>query len=100
MIKQPLWPTCILAMAAAAQTPTDRAVLMLLESKCLVCHGEAKMSELDMRDFAGLAKGGKRGPAVVPGNAEDRLLYKAVQRSGELQMPPARAPLYTGRRSR
>ena len=63
-----------IAVIACAQTPLDQAARTLLESKCLVCHGENKMSGLDMRDAAGLAKGGKRGPAVVPGNAEASLL--------------------------
>ena len=74
-----------IAAVAVAQTPPDQAAGALLESKCLVCHGENKMSGLDMRDAAGLARGGKRGPAVVPGNAEASILYKAVKREGELQ---------------
>src|SRR5437899_2706085 len=36
------------------------------------------------------SKGGKRGPAIVPANAEKSLLYKAVARSGDLQMPPGK----------
>ena len=35
--------------------------------------------------------GGKRGPAIVPGNAEQSLLYKALARQGDLQMPPDKA---------
>ena len=44
-------------------------------------------------DRATILKGGKRGPAIVPGNADESLLYKAVRREGELQMPPGKAPL-------
>ena len=40
-----------------------------------------------------MLKGGKRGPAVVPGNADESLLYKAVKRDGDLQMPPGKTPL-------
>ena len=79
-----------IVVIACAQTPLDQSARTLLENKCLVCHGENKMSGLDMRDAAGLTKGGKRGPAVVPGNAEASLLYKAVKREGELQMPPGK----------
>jgi len=46
-----------------------------------------------LRVLQTILKGGKRGPAVVPGNAEASLLYKAVKREGELQMPPGKTPL-------
>jgi hypothetical protein len=51
------------------------------------------MSDLDVRERAALLKGGKRGPAIVPGKAEESLLYKAVRRDGELQMPPGKTAL-------
>jgi hypothetical protein len=51
------------------------------------------MSDLDLRDAAGVLKGGKRGPAVVPGKADSSLLFKAVKREGELQMPPGKGAL-------
>jgi hypothetical protein len=65
----------------------------LLTAKCLVCHGEARTSGLDMRELKTLLEGGTRGPAVVPGNADESLLYRAVRRDGELQMPPGRESL-------
>ncbi|MGH9675316.1 MAG: c-type cytochrome domain-containing protein, partial [Bryobacteraceae bacterium] len=71
-------------------TPGAKAIF---EAKCLACHGDARMSDLDLRDRSTILKGGKRGPAVVPGNADSSLLYKAVKREGELQMPPGKAPL-------
>jgi hypothetical protein len=51
------------------------------------------MSDLDVRDRAALLKGGKRGPAIVPGKADESLLYKAVRRDGEIQMPPGKTAL-------
>jgi hypothetical protein len=48
------------------------------------------MSGLDVRERAGLLRGGKRGPALAPGNAAGSLLYQAVRREGALQMPPGR----------
>ena len=48
------------------------------------------MSGLDVRDRAAILKGGTRGPAIVPGVAEQSLLYKAVTRTGELKMPPGK----------
>ena len=67
--------------------------LAILQANCQPCHGAAQMSDLDLRQQETILKGGKRGPAVVPGNAEASLLYKAVKREGELQMPPGKTPL-------
>ncbi|MBM3756926.1 MAG: DUF1553 domain-containing protein [Acidobacteria bacterium] len=80
---------CLLFSVVLAAQPA-RAIL---ESKCIVCHGQTRMAGLDLRDPAGLARGGSRGPAVVAGNAEASLLYKAVRREGELKMPPGREAL-------
>src|ERR1043165_7623977 len=77
----------------AQQDPAEESARTGLDTKCAGCHGPAKMSDLDVRDRAALLKGGKRGPAVVPGKAADSLLYKAVRRDGELQMPPGKAAL-------
>ena len=65
----------------------------IFETKCAACHGDARMSGLDLRDRATILKGGKRGPAIIPGKADESLLYKAVRREGELQMPPGKTPL-------
>lgn len=75
---------------AAAQSGLARQIL---DAKCLGCHGETKMSGLDLRDWAGISKGGSRGPAVIPGNAGGSLLYQAVSGSGPLKMPPGKAAL-------
>ena len=41
-----------------------------------------------MRSRDTLLKGGHRGVALVPGNAEQSLLYQAAAHQGELKMPP------------
>ena len=46
------------------------------------------MSGLDARRREGLLRGGKRGPALIPGNAPASLLYSAASHSGDLTMPP------------
>jgi hypothetical protein len=70
---------------ACAQTLEERA-RALLDAKCTGCHGEAKMSGLDLRSAESLRSGGKRGPALP-------LLMKAVRREGDLQMPPGKVGL-------
>ena len=59
----------------------------ILETNCISCHGESQMSGLDLRQREAALKGGGRGPALVPGNAQASLLYQAVVQTGELKMP-------------
>jgi hypothetical protein len=66
---------------------------VILRQKCVGCHGETRMSGLDLRHRSTMLAGGKRGPAVVPANAESSLLYRAVRRDGDLKMPPGKAAL-------
>jgi hypothetical protein len=51
------------------------------------------MSGLDLRRREDLLKGGKRGPAIVPGKSAESLLYRAIAQNDELKMPPGKAPL-------
>ena len=83
----------LVASISGQPNSIDKEAKAILDSKCLACHGSARMSDLDLREPGTILKGGKRGPAVVPGNAEASLLYKAVRREGELQMPPGKAVL-------
>jgi hypothetical protein len=82
-----------LAGASAQPVAVEKSAKAILDAKCIVCHGQTRMSDLDLRDSAGLLKGGKRGAAIVPGKAEDSLLFKAVKREGDLQMPPGKSVL-------
>jgi len=78
---------------AAQPVPAPVAARAILDAQCVSCHGATKMSGLDLRDAAGLAKGGNRGSALVPGNADSSLLFQAVRRDGNLKMPPGRTGL-------
>lgn len=89
----PLTPGAVLLIAGLVTSMTGQEAASILESKCVACHGASRMSGLDLRTSDGILKGGKRGPAVVPGKADSSLLYKAVKRDGELQMPPGKTPL-------
>src|SRR5262245_45613076 len=85
-----------LCAASAAQTsPTDaQAAVKILEEKCAACHGPARTSGLDVRQRDTLLQGGKRGPALKPGDAEQSLLFRAAAHQGELKMPPgSKTPL-------
>jgi hypothetical protein len=71
----------------------EKSARKILDTKCVVCHGQTRMSDLDLREAKTALAGGKRGAAIVPGKAEESLLFKAVKRDGELQMPPGKTSL-------
>jgi hypothetical protein len=61
----------------------------LFQEKCAGCHGPALQSNgLSLSSRDALLKGGKRGPAIVPGTAERSLLVEALEQNGALKMPP------------
>src|SRR5437867_5524010 len=88
-----LLPGSFLALALGQTDSLEKNAREILKTKCLTCHGDLRTSDLDLRELATILKGGKRGPAIAPGNAEASLLYKAVKRDGELQMPPDKTGL-------
>ncbi len=64
----------------------QRDVEMIFSAKCWVCHGRLdQRAGLDLRTHASMKKGGKSGPAIVPGDAEGSLLVKRIAAQ---QMPP------------
>jgi hypothetical protein len=65
----------------------------ILDRNCLACHGESQMSGLDLRQRETILRGGKRGPAIVSGKAEESLLYRAITHQEELKMPPGKDPI-------
>jgi hypothetical protein len=65
---------------------TQPEITHLLLLHCTVCHGgRTREAGLDLRTRAAMLKGGKSGPALVPGHPEQSLILKKV-RGGE--MPP------------
>lgn len=75
---------------AWAQSSAAEAVLA---AKCLGCHGAARMSDLNLRDRASALRGGKRGPALIPGDAARSLLVQVTNGSGSVKMSPGNARL-------
>src|SRR5687768_11322840 len=51
--------------------------LMLL--RCTVCHGLRRQEgDVDLRSKASMLKGGKSGPAMLPGNPDESLMIKRI----------------------
>lgn len=65
----------------------------VLDRNCITCHGASQMSGLDLRQRETMLKGGKRGPAIVPGKAASSLLYQSLSHQAELKMPPGKEPI-------
>ena len=67
-------------------TQHDITPLMLL--RCTACHGgRRREADLDLRTKAGMLRGGKSGPAVVPGDPAASLIVKRIRAE---EMPPRR----------
>jgi len=78
---------------SAAPNPLSHSAKQVLSANCIACHGETAMSGLDLRTRPAMLAGGKRGPAIEPGDAAASLLYQAALRDGDLQMPPGKSAL-------
>ncbi len=71
----------------APVTFTDH-IRPIMERSCWNCHGEAvQLSDLDLRTRDGALAGGTRGPALVPGRAEDSRLFRMVAGLDQPPMP-------------
>jgi hypothetical protein len=74
-----------------AETFFETRIRPVLAGTCFQCHGGVKVNaglRVDTRQA--LLRGGKSGPAVVPGEPERSLLIQAVRHTAgaELKMPP------------
>ena len=79
------------AATAAAQTGpvtfTDH-IRPIMERSCWNCHGAgAQLSGLDLRTRDAALAGGARGPALVPGRAEDSRLFRLAAGLDQPAMP-------------
>jgi hypothetical protein len=67
----------------------EKQIRPVLAAQCWSCHGEKKVeSGLRLDSRAAILKGGDRGEIVKPREAAGSVLMQAIQREGELQMPP------------
>ncbi|MBD3676195.1 MAG: DUF1553 domain-containing protein [Planctomycetaceae bacterium] len=88
-----------LAVGARAKGPTEvqitqHDVLPYLFARCVVCHGRHKQEGgLDLRTVASIRKGGKSGPAVVPGKPDESLILQKVLSK---DMPPPKEIIRAG----
>ena len=80
----------VVASVGAFAAPPEQA-LAILQQRCLGCHGESMdMSGLRLNSREAAIKGGKNGPAVLPGDAAKSRLYQAVTHAIQPAMPPGK----------
>lgn len=67
----------------------DKDVFPIIDGKCTVCHsGNVVEAKFDMSTYAGILKGGKRGPAVIPRKSAESNLFLFCSRQKKPMMPP------------
>ncbi len=76
----------------AALSEHDALPIMLRH--CVFCHGKRQQkADLNLSSRAGILKGGKSGPAIIPGKPDQSLLINRIEHG---QMPPARMLVEAG----
>ena len=87
-------------LPATAQNPAsspeffESKIRPVLVNNCFGCHANSALGGLRLDSIEGMKKGGKRGPAVVPGDADKSLLLTSIKHSNpELKMPAGGAKL-------
>lgn len=95
--------SCLVLTGGAARagdaTLFERRVAPILSERCAACHNPDKRGGgLDVTNRASLLKGGKNGPAVVPGKPDKSLLLDMVT-GDEPDMPRKAKPLTAEQRA-
>ncbi|MCC6509062.1 MAG: DUF1549 domain-containing protein, partial [Pirellulaceae bacterium] len=84
---------CCWGQQVADDAYFENSVRPLLSKRCFECHRRKAEGGLRLDSAAGIASGGVSGPAVVPGDPANSLIWQAVAgKHAELSMPPD-APL-------
>jgi mono/diheme cytochrome c family protein len=85
-----LMPAALLAQAdltGAQKEYFESRIRPVLAQQCFVCHTNSKAGGLRLDTREDILKGGKSGPALVPGDPDKSLIVSAIRHAGPLQMP-------------
>jgi WD40 repeat protein len=87
--KKPVEPIKVVELKRTEPVSYDKDIEPIFYKHCIACHsGSEKRGKLDLGSYDALIKGGKRGPAVVPGKSASSLLVKLAGRTMDPPMPP------------
>ena len=87
------WIGLLAGLTATARGAADERdffetrVRPVLAGSCYDCHTEMRSGGLRLDSREAMLKGGKSGPAIVPGDPDKSLLIQAVKQTGALKMP-------------
>ncbi len=91
-----LWLPAVVVLASPLLAAVDFATEIhpILSAKCVPCHsGATPQAQLLLNSRTAVLKGGRSGPAIVPGKPNDSLLLARVEGREGSVMPPTGAPL-------
>ena len=76
------------AAVADSADAFEMRVRPVLARACSACHADAALGGLQIDSREHLLKGGKSGPALVPGDPDASKLIQAIRYNGARKMPP------------
>jgi hypothetical protein len=79
--------SCLPLVASEGTDFFENKIRPVLANNCYACHTSSEMGGLRVDSRESLLKGGKSGPAVMPGDPEKSILIQAIAQTGELKMP-------------
>ena len=65
----------------------ETKVRPILATECFSCHTDSQLGGLRLDSRDAMLRGGKSGPAIVPGDADNSLIVIAIRQAGALKMP-------------
>jgi hypothetical protein len=81
-------PLAAQTVNAAAIEFFENRIRPILANNCFGCHTNSQLGDLRLDTLDGMKKGGKHGPAIIPGNPDKSLLITAVRQTDPaLKMP-------------
>ncbi len=95
----PVSSVCVHAATSTAEANEhfELKIRPLLANRCFASHSSSALGGLTMTSREALLRGGKSGPALVPGKPEESLIIRAVEHLDErMKMPMGAAKLSDG----
>ncbi len=88
---------CLISSRGYAEAPDFRdEIAPLLNKYCVGCHNDDDAEgKLSFESFASLQKGGRSGPALMPGDSSSSRLIRVLTGAAEPAMPPEDEPVPT-----
>src|ERR1700728_936129 len=75
------WDLPAQSTAAASPDYFELKIRPLLATSCYSCHTDSALGGLRLESREAMLKGGSRGPSLVPGDPDKRLLIHAVRQT-------------------